>query len=696
MGMKKMKNKNNNNIINIYTFNWLANSNPIFQDKEKLKQTIMLRKKIIKKIENKINLPLKNSNFKFKIHLHHFEESEYNHDTILKFFDDKDIDIITRYPIGFKEKDNKNYFEKKIIFDPSNTFNNATQGTHNHPNLFHIPTADTLKNTYNNVVPKLFAGKKPTKLIFLESKNDNFSNQKINNLEKEALEKNWHFEIVNNWQDNDCRELKNIYKKLGSNHVVLLDKTSFIDGDGNVVNGPTYAKGRSQAVKTFIETDSQVELVGFRLKPSEVERIFKEVDEIKNSNVYIFVGDDYIEKLEVQDFILSFSPKPWNVVTSFIQDQIDKILLVAYLYKDGNYSFTNKEDFIEETRKRLLDLDGVNDSYLGFTQLNYFNKEQFSKVNPNPLIRFTPTSNGAKASYYPKQILSQKGGFDLVDVTYKNFDFLSLDNVSIEDNEFSITFNLELTTPHKEGIEILQFNNILKDSLKYKLLNKDKLSNGYIYFRYFVSGTFSFVPVAENYPFDTQSVYIAYSLSGNKYGLLEPIKNYYDDQLISDGWNISGFRSGIVRRKEQFNPIFENQFILTSEEHKIEILISRPSSFTITKTVVPLIFLGGLTLWATYLPIDQIEAIIASVTTAFLSAIALYFSTEKPKPLSLTIIDLIFLLFYSFVGLASIFVFLFMQFFPQNYYDGMFYTRWGLALFAVLSTLYIYHRKKNS
>ena len=135
--------------------------------------------------------------------------------------------------------------------------------------------------------------------------------------------------------------------------------------------------------------------------------------------------------------------------------------------------------------------------------------------------------------------------------------------------------------------------------------------------------------------------------------------------------------------------------MLTSEEHKIEILISRPSSYTITKTLVPLLFLGGLALWATFLPIDQIEAIIASVTTAFLSAIALYFSTEKPKPLSLTTIDLIFLLFYLFVGLASVSIFLFMQFFPQSYYDGMAYTRWGLGLFSLLSTLFIYQRLKN-
>ena len=153
-------------------------------------------------------------------------------------------------------------------------------------------------------------------------------------------------------------------------------------------------------------------------------------------------------------------------------------------------------------------------------------------MNPNPLIQFSPTLNGAKANYYPKQIVSQKGGLELVDVSYKNFDFLSIDHVSIESNEFSVTFNLELTTPFDEGIEILQFNNLLRDSLQYKLLNKDKLANGYIYFRYFVSGTFSFIPFAENYPFDTQSVFISYSLSGNKFGLLEPIKNYMMTSLF--------------------------------------------------------------------------------------------------------------------------------------------------------------------
>ena len=100
-------------------------------------------------------------------------------------------------------------------------------------------------------------------------------------------------------------------------------------------------------------------------------------------------------------------------------------------------------------------------------------------------------------------------------------------------------------------------------------------------------------------------------------------------------------------------------------------------------------------MWATYLSIDDVGAIIGSVTTAFLSAIALYFSVEKPKPLSMTTTDLIFLLFYLFVGITSLSIFVFIQFFQDYYYSGMMYTRWGLGVFTAYSFYYLYNRVKS-
>ena len=82
------------------------------------------------------------------------------------------------------------------------------------------------------------------------------------------------------------------------------------------------------------------------------------------------------------------------------------------------------------------------------------------------------------------------------------------------------------------------------------------------------------------------------------------------------------------------------------------------------------------------------------MTTAFLSAIALSFSTEKPKPLSLTTTDLIFLLFYLFVGIASLAIFI-LGFYPEYYDQGLSYTRWGLLTFALSSIYFIYKRVQS-
>ena len=77
-------------------------------------------------------------------------------------------------------------------------------------------------------------------------------------------------------------------------------------------------------------------------------KMFKEIDIIKNSNVYVFVGDDYVEKLEPRLHFYLLIQKN-TIIPLFIQDQIDKIKLLSYIYKNGDYTYTNKKDFIQET-----------------------------------------------------------------------------------------------------------------------------------------------------------------------------------------------------------------------------------------------------------------------------------------------------------------------------------------------------------
>ena len=118
-------------------------------------------------------------------------------------------------------------------------------------------------------------------------------------------------------------------------------------------------------------------------------------------------------------------------------------------------------------------------------------------------------------------------------------------------------------------------------------------------------------------------------------------------------------------------------------------ILSRPSSFAIIKVIIPLVFLLSLVFYSFYLSLDQIDTSIALLTTSFLSGIALYFSTEKPNPLVITTIDLIFMFFYLFVGISTIVIFIF-SIFPNYYELGLKIYRWfslGLFLFEIFLIL---------
>ena len=57
-------------------------------------------------------------------------------------------------------------------------------------------------------------------------------------------------------------------------------------------------------------------------------------------------------------------------------------------------------------------------------------------------------------------------------------------------------------------------------------------------------------------------------------------------------------------------------------------------------------FFNFLVYYSVFLGFDKSGESIGILTTTFLSAIALYFSVEKPEPKKLTIIDIVFIWFY--------------------------------------------------
>ena len=72
--------------------------------------------------------------------------------------------------------------------------------------------------------------------------------------------------------------------------------------------------------------------------------------------------------------------------------------------------------------------------------------------------------------------------------------------------------------------------------------------------------------------------------------------------------------------------------------------------------------IGGIP--SLFVPVDQVESAFNNINLAFLSSIALYFSTERPQPLKMTTIDVVFAFFYIMAGISLISI-VFVQFYPE-------------------------------
>jgi len=72
------------------------------------------------------------------------------------------------------------------------------------------------------------------------------------------------------------------------------------------------------------------------------------------------------------------------------------------------------------------------------------------------------------------------------------------------------------------------------------------------------------------------------------------------------------------------------------------------------KIGIPLSFLLFLNYYTLFREFGDIGGSVGILTTAFLSGIALYFSTERPQPLRMTTVDLIFLWYYVLTGVTIV------------------------------------------
>ena len=584
-----------------------------------------------------------------------------------------------------------------IYFDSFNVFKD-----YNHENIFRTRLTFGSDDAVTQI-RKIYPNAKIIFPICLEKNKKSVPKSELEALDLFAKNNGIYLRFINNWKDNNYYNLKDFFFSAKKGEIALLNGyiTPFQlnKSSDQPDSKATYNNSRSEFLSVFLENKYDLTLVGLRLDTRLIHNSLNKIENRFNNKILNLMPDDYVEKLALQDRIFSVNSGIQKNINDYLnwyfQIVIDKVLLIHYLYSKNCEDIDN-ENFLSETRKRLSKLDGSKDVFAGSGDLIYF-KNQSRPLATNYLVEIKNSEEkNLKMSLFERQLITKKDEKKIVDVSYPNFDFIDIKDISIEDNTFKSNFYFELTTKYKSGIDIIRFNNIIDNDPEIKLIKSEKVENDYFYFRYYISAEFYFFSRAESYPFDIQNIFISYSIiDDQKYGILDGIKNQdIDRKFNSHGWNISSVRSGVIRKKENYHPHFKDSYVLISEENRISYIMSRKSSFTVIKILIPLLFLIALVVYGMYLPAEQIDRVIALLTTSFLSGIALYFSTERPNPLTLTIVDYIFIIFYLIVGLASVSVFVF-DFFQDYYITGLAYSRLVLLLLTIGSIFYLYYRRNS-
>lgn len=374
--------------------------------------------------------------------------------------------------------------------------------------------------------------------------------------------------------------------------------------------------------------------------------------------------------------------------------------MIKYVSDKNDLKYKDPESFISDVIECLNKVNGSKDIFLGTSRDFAFNDYK-NIIKTSALVRLSQPINKSSESpiktLYKNQLSIVDGIQKISGVISFNIDVLRITNISIEEGTFGAELYLDIIAPSENPIITIQFNNLSSINPKYEVkeLEAHKNINSYSS-RYLITANFDFKAMGSNYPFDHQFLYI--SLSSTDNGLIiQPVpQQYLDREFNVDGWSLVNAKCG-VNRKKSWVALSEDlaRIPKINEEVRIGWELQRASSMTLLKIGIPLSFLFVLVYYTLYLPTAESSTALGYLTTAFLSSIALYFSTERPQPLSMTTIDVVFAFFYLISG-VSLLMIIFSEFNPDLYEFFIYPLRVLLPISIIGLMLFIKARLKSS
>jgi len=373
--------------------------------------------------------------------------------------------------------------------------------------------------------------------------------------------------------------------------------------------------------------------------------------------------------------------------------------LIKHVVEKNHISLhqSKEVDFIQNIKSGLNKIDGNEEIFVG-TSINYAFEDQKNILRKRLMVQALSSKVNPSLPlyiYHHEQLVLEDDEYKTIQVTYIYLDVLRITNISIEEETFSCDMYLDVISKEPDPIKTLRFNNLSTLNTNY-VVNEisthiDSVTE-FISTRYHISGNFTFHAIASNYPFDSQYLYLAIT---TQHGILQPIpEELIDTDFDLNGWEIMNVQSGTLRSKNYLSKSSTLERIAKVEEEvRIGWLIKRSSSMTVLKIGIPLFFLGILVYYTLFLPTDQLSDSMAYLTTAFLSSIALYFSTERPQPLVMTTIDHIFAFFYLMTG-GSMLLVIIAKFLPAIYSFLILPLRFIIPLALIGFFVYLHRRIK--
>ena len=352
----------------------------------------------------------------------------------------------------------------------------------------------------------------------------------------------------------------------------------------------------------------------------------------------------------------------------------------------------------------LLSFNNDSDVFVGKRIQYGFNNSNENILKENYAYTFPNSLQNEKFKIpkilHPTQFSTVNGKIQKFNTVYNYIDVLRITNIDIKQKTWTAEFYLDLVSQSNDPLDQVIFNNLssTNDKFSSKEIWRRKDDDDYNTVRYYIVANFDFLAIADNYPFDWQSVYISMTLKDNSEHILQPIPlELVDDEFDINEWNIENAFSGIKYKKNfLYKDTDLKKTVTVSSENRLGWTLKRKNTATLFKIGIPMFFLTFLVYYSVFLGFDKSGESIGILTTTFLSAIALYFSVEKPEPKKLTIIDIVFIWFYIVNGF-TITAFSLSSLITEKIH---YYTSGFLKLIIPLSlisiAIYLYKRVQNN